>query len=281
MTVSWTDELNEDSELPPIEEKFDPERNIKTVVRYFYNEDGDLIKETKEYQKEKRVVASQVADRKKWRKFGASKSDPSGGNLANTYPADVVTMQIVQSRQPEQEQKKQEEMNVKIKLGEPVIVCNYCKGGHFTRTCPYKSDMEAMQLLQEQLRAKTEPTEETTKDLQNDRSGRYIPPSLRGDAANTTGSSMSTDKRPFDENTVRVTNLPPDTTADELKSVFSAFGHVMRIYPAKDKLTQQNRGFAFISFRTAEEAKSAIYGVNGLRHNHVVLKVDWARPSNN
>lgn len=52
---------------------------------------------------------------------------------------------------------------------------------------------------------------------------------------------MSTDKRPFDENTVRVTNLPPDTTADELKSVFSAFGHVVRIYPAKDKLTQQNR----------------------------------------
>ncbi|CAH8679224.1 unnamed protein product [Schistosoma haematobium] len=190
-------------------------------------------------------------------------------------------MQIVQLRQPEQEQKRQEEMNVKTKLGEPVIVCNYCKGGHFTRTCPYKSDMEAMQLLQEQLRAKTEPTEETAKELQNDRSGRYIPPSLRGDAANTSGSSMSTDKRPFDENTVRVTNLPPDTTADELKSVFSAFGHVVRIYPAKDKLTQQNRGFAFISFRTAEEAKSAIYGVNGLRHNHVVLKVDWAKPSNN
>lgn len=56
-------------------------------------------------------------------------------------------------------------MNVKTKLGEPVIVCNYCKGGHFTRTCPYKSDMEAMQLLQEQLRAKTEPTEETAKEL--------------------------------------------------------------------------------------------------------------------
>ncbi|CAH8671042.1 unnamed protein product [Schistosoma curassoni] len=281
VSLSWTDELTEDSELPPVEEKFDSERNIKTVVRYFFNEDGDLIKETKEYQREKRVVASRVADRKKWKKFGASKSDPSGGNLANTYPADIVTMQIVQSRQPEQEQKRQEEMNVKTKLGEPVIVCNYCKGGHFTRTCPYKSDMEAMQLLQEQLRAKTEPTEETAKELQNDRSGRYIPPSLRGDAANTSGSSMSTDKRPFDENTVRVTNLPPDTTADELKSVFSAFGHVVRIYPAKDKLTQQNRGFAFISFRTAEEAKSAIYGVNGLRHNHVVLKVDWAKPSNN
>lgn len=96
---SWTDELTEDSELPPVEEKFDSERNIKTVVRYFFNEDGDLIKETKEYQREKRVVASRVADRKKWKKFGASKSDPSGGNLANTYPADIVTMQIVQSRQ--------------------------------------------------------------------------------------------------------------------------------------------------------------------------------------
>ncbi|CAH8646591.1 unnamed protein product [Heterobilharzia americana] len=51
----------------------------------------------------------------------------------------------------------------------------------------------------------------------------------------------------------------------------------MRIYPAKDKLTQQNRGFAFISYETPEQASNAIYAVNGLRHNHVVLKVDWAK----
>ncbi|CAH8848262.1 unnamed protein product [Trichobilharzia szidati] len=282
MTVSWIDELSgsDPASLPPIEEKFDPERNIKTTIRYFYNEDGDLIKETKEYSREKRVVASQVAERKKWKKFGASKSDPPGGSIANTYPADIVTMQIVQLRQPEQEQKRQEELNVKVKLGEPVVICSYCKGGHFTRTCPYKNDMEAMQLLQEQLRAKTEPAEESVKEPQIDRPGRYIPPSLRGDAA-ATGTSMSSEKRPFDGNTVRVTNLPPDTTADDLKALFSSFGRVMRIYPAKDKLTQQNRGFAFISYETEDQAKNAIYGVNGLRHNHVVLKVDWAKPSNN
>ncbi|CAH8665940.1 unnamed protein product [Heterobilharzia americana] len=61
MTASWIDELNGDPEsLPPIEEKFDPEH-------------GDLVKEVKEYLKEKRVVATQVAERKKWKKFGASK----------------------------------------------------------------------------------------------------------------------------------------------------------------------------------------------------------------
>ncbi|TPP63101.1 Eukaryotic translation initiation factor 3 subunit G [Fasciola gigantica] len=215
-------ELNIDIEnLPPPEVKFDPERGVKIVVQYYGDEDGNLVREIKESKIEKRLVASQIAERKKWQKYGQAKNDPPGGNSANTYPGDVVTMQLVQTRQPE-----------------PVVS-----------------------------------------------TGRYLPPQLRNVAGVSSilgGSGGGTgEKRQMDGHTIRVTNLPSETTADDLKRIFSPFGHVTRIFPAKDKHTQQNRGFAFISYSKLEEATAAIYGVNGLRHNHVVLKVDWAKPSAN
>ncbi|KAF8568257.1 hypothetical protein P879_05746 [Paragonimus westermani] len=144
--------------------------------------------------------------------------------------------------------------------------------------------MEAMQLLREKLKGKSETTEEPKEPMEPIVStGRYVPPALRGagGVAAVLGGSVGSEKRPFEGHTIRVTNLPSDTTGDDLKEIFSPFGHVIRIYPAKDKLTQQNRGFAFISYASADEASAAIYAVNGLRHNHVVLKVDWAKPSAN
>ncbi|CAL8103880.1 unnamed protein product [Calicophoron daubneyi] len=277
---------NHEEELPPVEVSVNPELGIKTVIQHYFNEDGDLIKETKQYLTEKRLVASHIAERKKWKKYGAAQNDPPGGNSANTYPADNVTMQIVQTRQPEQEQEKQEEEeNLKVKSRLQPSLCRYCKGSHFSHKCPNKSDMEAMQLLREKLKAKDvteEPSKEPTEPVAPTTSRRYVPPALR-DAANAsaTSTSLGTEKRPFEGHTVRVTNLPSETTGDDLKTLFSPFGHVIRIYPAKDKLTQQNRGFAFISYAMEEEARAAIYSVNGLRHNHVVLKVDWAKPSAN
>nr|ADZ13678.1 subunit delta of eukaryotic translation initiation factor 3 [Clonorchis sinensis] len=283
MTVLSIDDITEDN-LPPVEISTNPERGTKVVVQHYFNEDGDLIKETKEYRTEKRLVASQIAVRKKWAKYGAAKNDPPGGNSANTYPAEMVTMQLVQARQPEQEQERQEEESLKAKPTVQTARCRYCKGSHFSHKCPNKSDMEAMQALREKLKGKIEGAEEP-KEIPEPvvSTGRYLPPRFvpGAAAASVLGSSMGTEKRSFDGHTVRVTNLQPDTTADDLKQIFSPFGAVTRIYPAKDKVTQQNRGFAFISYATAEEATAAIYGVNGLRHNHVVLKVDWAKPSAN
>ncbi|VDP86947.1 unnamed protein product, partial [Echinostoma caproni] len=279
--------------LPPPKVTFDPERGIKIVVQYYGDENGDLIKEIKESRIEKRLVASQIAERKKWQKYGQAKDDPPGGNSANTYPGEVVTMQLVQARQPEQEQERQENEEIRTKVRVQAARCRYCKGSHFTHKCPNKSDMEAMQALREKLKGQAENAEDGTEKPVSSYSrclplpepvvstGRYLPPQLRGAAGVSSilgGSGSGTgEKRQLEGYTIRVTNLPSETTGDDLKRIFSSFGHVTRIFPAKDKHTQQNRGFAFISYSKYEEATAAIYGVNGLRHNHVVLKVDWAK----
>ncbi|VEL27727.1 unnamed protein product [Protopolystoma xenopodis] len=104
---------------------------------------------------------------------------------------------------------------------------------------------------------------------------RYVPPQMRG----TAGASMTGGKRVPEGFTVRVTNLPPDMQIDDLKAVFALYGQIIRIFPAKDKVTQMNRvrGFAFISYASFDHAQAAVTNLDGFRYNHVVLKVDWAK----
>lgn len=85
--------------IPSSEERFDPSKNIRIVVKHYYDENGDLIKETNEFRTEKRIVPLQIARRKKLKKFGVASDDPSGGNSANTCVAEHVNMQIIQTKQ--------------------------------------------------------------------------------------------------------------------------------------------------------------------------------------
>lgn len=101
------------------------------------------------------------------------------------------------------------------------------------------------------------------------KAGTYVPPSMRGGGAGTAraGATMM-DRRgttPFskcvwtklvelhiflfvsDDFTVRVTNLPEDTTDQDLKDLFSMTGKVLRIYLAKDKQTQRCKVRSFLS----------------------------------
>ncbi|CAH8594324.1 unnamed protein product [Dicrocoelium dendriticum] len=234
----------DENQLPPPEVTYNSERGVKTIVQHYFNEDGDLIKETREYRTEKRIVAARIAQRTKWAKFGAAKNDPPGGNSANTYPAELVTMQLIQARQPEQDQDRSEEDALKAKNRVQQSLCRFCKGSHFSHKCPNKSDMEAMEALREKLKSKTDPAEEN-KDVPETvvSTGRYLPPPLRNAAnmAAALSGSTGSEKRSFDGHTVRVSNLPSDTVTEDLKLIFSPFGQVTRIYPAKDKVTQQNR----------------------------------------
>lgn len=49
-----------------------------------------------------------------------------------------------------------------------------------------------------------------------------------------------------DAATIRVTNLSEETRDQDLKELFSPFGTITRIFLAKDKNTQQSKGFACI-----------------------------------
>nr|XP_009684363.1 PREDICTED: eukaryotic translation initiation factor 3 subunit G [Struthio camelus australis] len=86
---------------------------------------------------------------------------------------------------------------------------------------------------------------------------------------------------PDDNATIRVTNLSEDTRETDLQELFRPFGSISRIYLAKDKTTGQSKGFAFISFHRREDAARAIAGVSGFGYDHLILNVEWAKPSTN
>ena len=120
--------------------------------------------------------------------------------------------------------------------------------------------------------------------------GKYVPPSARAGAkgagsgmgglaamANRLGDKPVQDNR--DQNTIRVTNISEDTSEADLQELFQPFGRISRVYLAKDKETMQSRGFAFVSFVHREDAAKAMDKLQGYGYDHLILKLEWARPS--
>ncbi|EUB55219.1 Eukaryotic translation initiation factor 3 subunit G-B [Echinococcus granulosus] len=174
-------------------------------------------------------------------------------------------------------------MNSKANGSKPkqAVTCRTCKGAHFSLQCPFRSEMEALRSFMDSTNAggiDSQTADPMTKAAVQEiapelNTGRYIPPTLRAAAAAANGVP---ERRRMEGFSIRVTNLPENTSESDLREIFSRFGDVIRIFPAKDRKTQLNRGFAFISYATQEEAASAIYSANGMHYSHLILKVDWA-----
>jgi len=126
--------------------------------------------------------------------------------------------------------------------------------------------------------------------------GKYVPPSARGGGGNSMGGkslAAMAEREPSggaggrgpssnvdrDQNTIRVTNISPDTKEADLQELFQPFGRISRVYLAKDKETLQSRGFAFVSFVHRDDAAKAMDKLQGYGYDHLILKLEWARPS--
>jgi len=107
----------------------------------------------------------------------------------------------------------------------------------------------------------------------------YVPPSMRN-ADGTRNESLAGAMPERDDScTVRVSNLSEDVKDSDLRELFRRFGAIQRIYLAKDRETQQSRGFAFINFFQKEDAAAAIAKLDGHGYDHLILSVSWANPS--
>ncbi|XP_040047795.1 eukaryotic translation initiation factor 3 subunit G [Gasterosteus aculeatus] len=287
---SWADQVEEEVDegtLPPPKETI--KGNIKTIIEYKIDDDGKKFKIIRIFKIETRKASKAVARRKNWKKFGNSEFDAPGPNVATTTVSDDVFMTFISSKEDLNAQDQDEDPMNKLK-GQKIVSCRICKGDHWTTRCPYKDTLGPMQKeLAEQLGLTTADKDKPAGSAEPEpaqpaqsKTGKYVPPSLR-DGSTRRGESMQPNRRggSDDNATIRVTNLSEDTRETDLQELFRPFGSISRIYLAKDKNTGQSKGFAFISFHRREDAARAITGVSGFGYDHLILNVEWAKPSNN
>ena len=77
---------------------------------------------------------------------------------------------------------------------------------------------------------------------------------------------------------IYIGNLSFDTTEDNLRQAFQAFGEVSSVNVITDKYTGNPRGFAFVEMSDRSEAIKAIGELNGQDLNGRTLKVNEAKP---
>ncbi len=77
---------------------------------------------------------------------------------------------------------------------------------------------------------------------------------------------------------IYVGNLSGETTEDDLRQAFAAFGQVESVNLIKDKFTGESRGFGFVEMPSKDEAQKAIDEMNGTDLKGRTLNVNVARP---
>jgi hypothetical protein len=103
--------------------------------------------------------------------------------------------------------------------------------------------------------------------------GAYVPPSMRAGATPGAVRPPSLD----DLVQLRVSNLSPETTEDDLRALFQPFGRLdQRIHIARQKETGESRGFAFLKYAWHKEAADAKTHLNGYRLKHMIIRVEFA-----
>jgi cold-inducible RNA-binding protein len=80
----------------------------------------------------------------------------------------------------------------------------------------------------------------------------------------------------MDNSKVYVGNLPWTTTEEELTSTFASYGTVTEAKVIMDRDTGRSKGFAFVTFATADEANRAVEESNGMDMGGRMLKVSIA-----
>ncbi len=77
---------------------------------------------------------------------------------------------------------------------------------------------------------------------------------------------------------IYIGNMSFDTTEDQLREAFEAYGEVTSVNIITDRDTGRPRGFAFVEMGTQDEGTAAIGGLNGKDLNGRELNVNEAKP---
>ena len=207
-----------------------------------------------------------VAERKQWEKFGQEKGKPAGPQTDTVSVAENIVFRPVAGWKANTEEKSAEEMKKADALKSAKIKCRICQGDHFTTKCPFKDTMGE--------------GDATPADMPDDApqaggagagSGSYVPPHLRGRGGASAGEKMGGKFERDDLATLRVTNVSEFAEEQDLRDMFSRYGHVTRVFLAKDRETGRAKGFAFVSYADRTDAAKACEKMDGCKCNSVFV----------
>lgn len=209
----------------------------------------------------KTIVNPRVAERKGWAKFGQEKGKPIGPQSDTTTVAENIIFKPVANWKASAEEKG-EEAKKKANLKDSKIKCRICSGEHYTMKCPFKDTMAPEGVDAAAPADLNDDVPEAAGGLGSG-SGGYVPPHMRGKG---TGEKMGGKYGERDDMaTLRVTNVSDQTEEQDLRDMFSRFGHVTRVFLAKDRETGLAKGFAFVSFSDREHAARACEKMDGCK----------------
>ncbi|XP_040177459.1 cold-inducible RNA-binding protein B-like [Rana temporaria] len=84
-----------------------------------------------------------------------------------------------------------------------------------------------------------------------------------------------------DEGKLFVGGLSFDTNEQSMEDVFGKYGQISEVVVVKDRETKRLRGFGFVTFDNADDAKDAMAGMNGKTVDGRQIRVDQAGKSSN
>ncbi|OQS06455.1 eukaryotic translation initiation factor 3 subunit G [Thraustotheca clavata] len=282
----WGDE--DEDYLPPRTEK--EENGIKTIISWKFDEEKNKVKVTTKIKKvqETTRLSKRVLERANWAKFGEALQEEGNNNVTYT-PPEAIYMEDPSADQVLPGEEKEKESVFSGVKNSSIVVCRHCGmvGDHWTLKCPYKDSKMPLEDMsdmprddEEEAAPSSAPSTEASFPRSTGAPGKYVPPSLRGKAASTASEEPRQQTSDKDSATLRVTNISPETREEDLKELFRVFGPLERVYLAKDRETFQSRGFAFVSYVYREDAEKAMEKLQGYGYDHLILKLEWAKPSN-
>jgi translation initiation factor 3 subunit G len=258
LKTRWSDIVEESEEENKKHEFMESVRDgsmTKIVVDFKVNEKGQKIKIVKKVRVSKVTmkINKRIEVRKHWKKFGDCSNLPPGPEPGVTMIGEEIFF----------EQKGKEDQKKELSAGQTIVVtCRNCGKEHWTAKCPYKDKI-----------VEINPIKEISSKLTNEAPKLYRPP-IGGRGKDESGRIVRDESA-----TIRVTNLSEDTKESDIGDLFRVFGPIQRIYLAIDKVTGFSKGFAFVSFVNRKDAAKAIEKLSGYGYDHLILRVEWAKPS--
>ncbi|KAJ6099855.1 hypothetical protein N7467_001390 [Penicillium canescens] len=276
--ADWADDEEfDDPSALPAQQVIANKDGTKTVISYRFNDDNKKVKVTRRIKTTvvREHVNPQVAERRKWEKFGNEKGHAAGPSFDTTSVGENIVFRPSvnwKAQAKEAEKDGGEKGSMKDQLKDKKVKCRICSGEHFTARCPFKDTMA--------------PVEEGTAgagaaDVEEDKGGlgasgsSYVPPHMRKGGAGG-GEKMGGRFEKDDLATLRVTNVSELAEEQELRDLFERFGRVTRVFLARDRETQRGQGLRIHQLCGPWRCGACLREVG---YRHLILRVEFAKRS--